>query len=267
MLICLQRNLTHLGRHQYVPGVGLGTAKCPYDPADNSTALWVSRGNPADLPGLYTGTNAEFTKADTVIFRTDLFNMSTGRREFSFRRTLKYDSKWLDSKYFWSFYFVHIIASQCTVGLAGPWVESRVPRPSQWGLRAPLGDSLPIRVGHWCVRFLPDFATHSISTDLEGSLPMRLSSIIGRESTTYSRCALISGVHKISNTDWWDASMQGWRIAVDISLPVRHCNLYICKAQWHSKDVRKNMAEKSRIGILKLIHYLIMKKLGLCFYF
>nr|CAD7443270.1 unnamed protein product [Timema bartmani] len=64
-----QSNLTHLPRHEFVAGVGLGIAKCPYDPADNSTALWVEHGNPGDLPGLYSGTNAEFTKADTVIFR------------------------------------------------------------------------------------------------------------------------------------------------------------------------------------------------------
>ncbi|KAG8222976.1 hypothetical protein J437_LFUL002699 [Ladona fulva] len=92
-------NLTHLARHEYVPGVGLGIAKCPYDPSDNSTAVWVEKGNPGGLPGLYSGTNAEFTKADTVIFRTDLHNMTTARREYSFKRTLKYDSKWLDSKY------------------------------------------------------------------------------------------------------------------------------------------------------------------------
>lgn len=76
----------------------MGIAKCPYDPADNSTAVWVEKGNPGDLPGLYSGTNAEFTKADTVIFRTDLHNLTTGRKEFTFKRTLKYDSKWLDSK-------------------------------------------------------------------------------------------------------------------------------------------------------------------------
>ncbi|KOB76186.1 putative semaphorin 2a [Operophtera brumata] len=76
-------NLTHLPRHEFVPGIGMGVAKCPYDPADNSTALWVERGNPGSLPALYSGTNAEFTKADTVIFRTDLHNLTTGRREFS----------------------------------------------------------------------------------------------------------------------------------------------------------------------------------------
>lgn len=48
----------------------------------------------------YSGTNAEFTKADTVIFRTDIYNLTSGRKEYNFKRTLKYDSKWLDSKYF-----------------------------------------------------------------------------------------------------------------------------------------------------------------------
>ena len=76
----------------------MGIAKCPFDPSDNSTAVWVERGNPGDLPALYSGTNAEFTKADAVIFRTDLYNYTTGRREYTFKRTLKYDSKWLDSK-------------------------------------------------------------------------------------------------------------------------------------------------------------------------
>lgn len=48
----------------------------------------------------YSGTNAEFTKADAVIFRSDIYNLTSGRKEFNFKRTLKYDSKWLDSKYF-----------------------------------------------------------------------------------------------------------------------------------------------------------------------
>lgn len=99
VILSPQSNLTHLPRHEYVPGVGLGTAKCPYDPLDNSTAIWSEKGNPGQLPALYSGTNAEFTKADTVIFRTDLFNLTTGRKEFAFKRTLKYDSNWLDSEY------------------------------------------------------------------------------------------------------------------------------------------------------------------------
>lgn len=75
-------------------------AKCPYDPADNSTAVWVTEGNPGGLEAVYAGTNAEFTKADPVIFRNDLFDFSTGQKKYNFKRTLKYDSKWLDSKYF-----------------------------------------------------------------------------------------------------------------------------------------------------------------------
>lgn len=104
-----QANLTHLSRNTFVPGIGLGIAKCPYDPTDNSTAIWVEKGNPGDLPGLYSGTNAEFTKADTVIFRTDLYNLTTGRKEFTFKRTLKYDSKWLDSKYIYILYVHRLI--------------------------------------------------------------------------------------------------------------------------------------------------------------
>ena len=90
----------------------MGIAKCPFDPSDNSTAVWVEKGNPGDLPALYSGTNAEFTKADAVIFRTDLYNYTTGRREFTFKRTLKYASKWLDSSLFQpvaNFFFYAII--------------------------------------------------------------------------------------------------------------------------------------------------------------
>ena len=42
---------------------------------------------------------AEYSKADTVIFRTDLFNLQTGEKVYPFKRTIKYDSKWLDSEY------------------------------------------------------------------------------------------------------------------------------------------------------------------------
>lgn len=47
-----QANLTHLPRSEYVIGVGQGIAKCPYDPLDNSTAIYVGSGNPGGLPGL-----------------------------------------------------------------------------------------------------------------------------------------------------------------------------------------------------------------------
>ncbi|XP_076333624.1 semaphorin-2A-like isoform X2 [Tachypleus tridentatus] len=96
----IHANLTHLGQHESYPGIGNGIAKCPFDPDDNSTAVWVEHGNPGELPGLYSGTVAEFTKADAVIFRTDLFDASTGRRMYPFSRTIKYDSKWLDKPHF-----------------------------------------------------------------------------------------------------------------------------------------------------------------------
>lgn len=47
-----QANLTDLPRNTYVPGIGLGIGKCPYDPLDNSTAIYVEKGNPDDLPAL-----------------------------------------------------------------------------------------------------------------------------------------------------------------------------------------------------------------------
>ena len=79
-----------------IPTVRTGIAKCPFDPEDNSTAIWVKTGNPGGHPALYSGTNAEFTKADAVIFRGDIFDENTGRREYTFKRTIKYDSHMLD---------------------------------------------------------------------------------------------------------------------------------------------------------------------------
>ena len=38
-------NLTSLGRHKNVPGVGNGISKRPCDLEDNSTTVWVENGN------------------------------------------------------------------------------------------------------------------------------------------------------------------------------------------------------------------------------
>ena len=100
-------NLTHLARHEFFAGVGDGIAKCPFDPEDNSTAVWVKDGNPGGHPALYSGTNAEFTKADAVIFRGDIFDENTGRREYTFKRTIKYDSHMLDKPDFVGSYEVN----------------------------------------------------------------------------------------------------------------------------------------------------------------
>lgn len=51
-IFSLQANLTDIPRSEYVPGIGYGIAKCPYDPLDNSTAIYVEHGNPGGLPAL-----------------------------------------------------------------------------------------------------------------------------------------------------------------------------------------------------------------------
>lgn len=35
-----------------MPGIGQGIAKCPYDPVDNSTAVFIEHGNPGGFPAL-----------------------------------------------------------------------------------------------------------------------------------------------------------------------------------------------------------------------
>lgn len=127
-------NLTKLARHEFYPGVGDGIAKCPFDPSDNSTALWVESGNPGGHPAIYSGTNAEFTKADTVIFRGDIFDVNTGRREYTFKRTIKYDSHMLDKPDFVGSYdigdYVYFFFRETAVEFmnCGKTVYSRVAR-------------------------------------------------------------------------------------------------------------------------------------------
>lgn len=79
---------------------GAAQAECPFDPDDNSTALWVERGNgPVDSPALYTATVTDPNRADPLIFRTELYNRTNGAKVAEAKRTTKYDSKWLDSEY------------------------------------------------------------------------------------------------------------------------------------------------------------------------
>ncbi|UYV69832.1 Sema-2a [Cordylochernes scorpioides] len=133
MDLVINANLTR-SMYDRFPGVGDGIAKCPFDPEDNSTAVWVEHGNPSDLPGLYSGTVAEFTKADTVIFRTNLYNLTTGFKAHPFKRTIKYDSKWLDKPHFVGSYdigeFVYFFFRESAVEYinCGKSVYSRVAR-------------------------------------------------------------------------------------------------------------------------------------------
>lgn len=81
-------------------GIGAGAqGECPFDPDDNSTAIWVPGGNPFEAPALYTGTATDFNKADPLIFRTDLYNQTSGQKIQDARRTTKFDSKVLDSEF------------------------------------------------------------------------------------------------------------------------------------------------------------------------
>jgi hypothetical protein len=127
-------NLTNLARHEFYPGIGDGIAKCPFDPEDNSTAIWVETGNPGGHPSIYSGTNAEFTKADAVIFRGDIFDTATGRREYTFKRTIKYDSHMLDKPDFVGSYevgdYVYFFFRETAVEYinCGKTVYSRVAR-------------------------------------------------------------------------------------------------------------------------------------------
>ena len=52
--------------------LGNGIGKCPYNPDDNSTAIWVASGNPGSSPALYTATTADFLGTDSLINRQNI---------------------------------------------------------------------------------------------------------------------------------------------------------------------------------------------------
>lgn len=89
-------NLTVSSDNIYAIGAN-AQAECPFDPEDNSTAVFVERGNPSDAPALYTGTTSDSQRTDPLIFRTELYNRTSGQKIHEAKRTTKYDSKWLDS--------------------------------------------------------------------------------------------------------------------------------------------------------------------------
>lgn len=76
---------------------GLGI--CPYDPADNTTAILVERGNPGGLPALYAGGVTDFVKADPLIVRPNLYHLNQ-TLAVRFVRTLKGRNKWLNEPQF-----------------------------------------------------------------------------------------------------------------------------------------------------------------------
>ena len=94
----IYNNLTHLSQNEYEPGSGDG--KCPHDPADNSTAILVDKGNPDNFPTLYSGLNGDFVRSDAFILRTVLNNPITGQGSNNFQRTPKYDWNFLNKPNF-----------------------------------------------------------------------------------------------------------------------------------------------------------------------
>ncbi|KAL8604481.1 hypothetical protein ACOMHN_042309 [Nucella lapillus] len=76
-------------------GVGI----CPYDPADNTTAILVEHGNPGGIPALYAGGVTDFIKADPIILRPNLYHLNHSL-EVRFVRTLRDRSSWLNEPQF-----------------------------------------------------------------------------------------------------------------------------------------------------------------------
>ncbi|OQV16107.1 Semaphorin-2A [Hypsibius exemplaris] len=91
-------NLSEVQGYSF-PGIGDGIAKCPFDPDDNSTAVWVENGNPGNYPALYSGTVADVSKADHLIFRSDLYD-SRSTVAHPYLRSIEYDTKWLNGPNF-----------------------------------------------------------------------------------------------------------------------------------------------------------------------
>ncbi|KAL3866421.1 hypothetical protein ACJMK2_043722 [Sinanodonta woodiana] len=54
-------------------GVGL----CPFDPFDNASSIYITNGNPSNIPSHYTGTYTNFVKTFPVVYRPQLMNGST----------------------------------------------------------------------------------------------------------------------------------------------------------------------------------------------
>ncbi|XP_014662821.1 PREDICTED: semaphorin-2A-like [Priapulus caudatus] len=86
-----------LRKYSPYPPAGSGVAKCPFNPNDPSTAVWIEKGNPSDIPSLYSGTQAHFS-SDPLIYRPSLFNDDLPLHDFI--RTSPSDSKWLNQPKF-----------------------------------------------------------------------------------------------------------------------------------------------------------------------
>ncbi|CAH1798132.1 unnamed protein product [Owenia fusiformis] len=76
-------------------GPGSGLAKCPYDPNDNYTAIWVESGNPGNISSLYSATYTDATRTDALIYRPSLPDDRWAKR-YEFLRTDGQATEWLN---------------------------------------------------------------------------------------------------------------------------------------------------------------------------
>ncbi|KAK2171511.1 hypothetical protein NP493_1055g00005 [Ridgeia piscesae] len=75
---------------------GGGRGFCPFDPNDNSTYIYIQKGNPGGLPALYSGTVTD-SKADPMVLRPPLRKNNI---EYSLLRTLIREKTWLHEAQF-----------------------------------------------------------------------------------------------------------------------------------------------------------------------
>ncbi|XP_064607739.1 semaphorin-2A-like [Liolophura sinensis] len=72
---------------------------CPFDPFDNTTAVYSMQGNPENLPAFYSAANADYTKSIPTIFRSRIFYQN-GTLAYEYLTTAKKDPKWLNEPQF-----------------------------------------------------------------------------------------------------------------------------------------------------------------------
>lgn len=167
-------NLTHLPRHEYIPGIGDGRARCPLDPNSNSTSVWVTKGNPGNIPALYSGVNGELYLSGDIIFRMPLYNVSDGKVMYEYLRTLRYDSKLLNQAHFVGSYdvgeyvFFFFRENAIEYSNCGKIVYSRVARVC----KSDLGGSLHYSTNNWAT-----FLKARLNCSIDGEFPFYFNEI------------------------------------------------------------------------------------------
>ncbi|ELT89363.1 hypothetical protein CAPTEDRAFT_220634 [Capitella teleta] len=74
-----------------------GLAKCPFDPHQDSTLIYVREGNPDDIPTTYSATSLDDTVESSLIYRPMLQSDS---KSYQLLRTIHLEKKWLNVPHF-----------------------------------------------------------------------------------------------------------------------------------------------------------------------